>query len=247
MEKHDKWPGTDHGDLGLTLSEDLPFKGWVWWGHYLLDQGDKSWRLGDWLSFGKKRFSKPGSKTKDAYRTVYQSITKHKGYSDSVLRRLRSVAEQFDLSRRRPSVPPSRYFELVAYTTESQERLLDVIEREGDEFSRDALRHALKGAVRKSDSIPGWLVIESTLPDDEGRRTFMPWSHKGPMDKLGVRYGDRGDIQIRDAEGNLVSFSSLGDLISALEKVRDMETNFREGRVPPTRLGLGNFRIYDIR
>ncbi|MFE0024392.1 LmbU family transcriptional regulator [Amycolatopsis sp. NPDC059021] len=113
-------PGRDDDQVlmtgvGLSIPADLSFEGWERAGRQLSGIVDSSsWWLGDWLVYGKKRYT-------DRYRRAIRAA----GLQYQTLRNYAWVARRFDLGRRRAGLSFQHHAEVASLPVEEQDFWLD--------------------------------------------------------------------------------------------------------------------------
>lgn len=118
--------------VGLHIPIDLSYEDWARAGHQLSGILDSSaWWLGDWLVFGKAKYS-------DCYQLAIQGA----GLRYQTLRNYAWVARRFDMSRRRAKLTFKHHAEVASLPEEEQERLLDQAEHEL--WTTKQLRNAIR-------------------------------------------------------------------------------------------------------
>ncbi len=125
--------------IGLELTREVPYDRWVNIGKALA-QADAAihWWIGDWLRYGEQNY---GDKYLEA-----QEIT---GFSYVTCRHDKSVAQKFELGRRRPNLDWSFHAEVASFQPGfeegQQDWWLDKCEAEG--WTRARLRREIKNAA----------------------------------------------------------------------------------------------------
>jgi hypothetical protein len=105
----------------LVLPESWSFEQWSALGPTLcFVDGSVQWWLGDWISFGRRRW---GEHYTEALETT--------GFDHQRLRSAKYVASQFELPRRRNHLSWSHHRAVASLETTDAARLLDEAEREG--------------------------------------------------------------------------------------------------------------------
>ncbi|MGP3966793.1 LmbU family transcriptional regulator [Streptomyces sp. 6N223] len=129
--------------VGLKIPGPLPFDEWEQAGLKIFRIAESScWCLGDWLLYGKSRYS-------DRYRKAIEAA----GLDYQTLRNYAWVARQFELWRRRENLSFQHHAEVAGLPSEEQDQWLDRAEREG--WSRNKLRDQLRASRGDGVERPG--------------------------------------------------------------------------------------------
>ncbi|MFD0884580.1 LmbU family transcriptional regulator [Streptosporangium algeriense] len=117
--------------VGLRIPAELPYELWEKAGFRISAVANSStWCLGDWLVYGRSRYT-------DRYRKAIEAI----GLDYQTLRNYAWVSRRVDLSRRRDGLSFQHHAEVAALPPEEQDHWLDQAQRNG--WTRSRLRQNL--------------------------------------------------------------------------------------------------------
>ena len=143
--------------VALVMPDEMPFDEWERTGHKLAGiMSSSSWWLGDWLIYGRAKYT-------DRYERAVQAA----GLQYQTLRNYAWVAGRFPPARRRDAVSFQHHAEVASLPVEEQERWLQRTQEDGWSLRqlRGALRTARNAAVESRSG-----VRRLAVPDDHLRR-----------------------------------------------------------------------------
>ncbi|MEV5407896.1 LmbU family transcriptional regulator [Thermopolyspora sp. NPDC052614] len=142
--------------IGLHLPPTLSFDEWELAGRRLSGIVDSScWWLGDWLVFGKDRYS-------DRYQRGIAAV----GLQYQTLRNYAWVSRRFPLHRRRAALTFQHHAELASLPSEEQDKWLDLAEQ--GNWTTKQLRNAVQLSRQKS------LSARATDESETVKRLALP-------------------------------------------------------------------------
>lgn len=133
---------------GLSITGEINYEEWERIGFDLFRiQGAWQWWVGDWINYGEKKYGETHKAAIEVTGKTYGSV-----------RNVASIANCFELSRRRDNLSWSHHAEVAGLEVEEQDRLLDRAEQDG--WSRNKLREEVS-------AIKGELIAEEDEPEEE--------------------------------------------------------------------------------
>lgn len=158
--------------VGLRLPERLTFENWERAGRQLAGIVDSSaWCLGDWLVFGKER-----------YTDRYQRALRGAGLNYQTLRNYAWVARRFPIERRRAELSFQHHAEVASLPVEEQDMWLD--RAQDASWSTKQLRINMR---ERRDDAPTGPVRTSVIPRIQVTdRLLVRW--RQAADQSGVQF-----------------------------------------------------------
>ncbi|MCS0639365.1 LmbU family transcriptional regulator [Streptomyces sp. LP05-1] len=159
--------------VGLRFSTGLSFEEWERVGRHLSGIVDSSsWCLGDWLMYGKEH-----------YADRYQRAIRAAGLQYQTLRNYAWVARQFPLQRRRGRLSFQHHAEVASLPLDQQDRLLDLVERNG--WTTKQLRTRIQGERAGCEEEKEDLALIPRIQVPSGRLS----SWRRAADRSGTDFG----------------------------------------------------------
>lgn len=140
----------DATPTGLTIGENLSYAEWESVGFGLAKVGKAmQWWIGDWVSYGGKRYGETYKAAIDATGMAYQTVAN-----------FASVCNSFEFSRRRENLSFKHHVEVQSLEPDKQDELLDRAEAEGLSCA------SLRELVRAINCIEGDAIDPDEQCDD---------------------------------------------------------------------------------